>query len=63
LSRDVPTEAAFYIRDKAAESIEDIMRNATAQLNMIPQEAFQKCFQQWQDRWKKYYVTVFQVKS
>jgi len=20
---------------------------------MIPQEAFQKCFQQWQDRWKK----------
>jgi len=35
------------------ESREDIMRNATAQLNMIPQEAFQKCFQQWQDRWKK----------
>ena len=35
------------------ESREDIMRNATAQLYMIPQEAFQKCFQQWQDRWKK----------
>ena len=35
------------------ESREDIMRNATAQLDMIPQEAFQKCFQQWQDRWKK----------
>ena len=35
------------------ESREDIMRNATALLNMIPQEAFQKCFQQWQDRWKK----------
>jgi hypothetical protein len=24
-----------------------------AQLDMIPQEAFQKCSQQWQDRWKK----------
>jgi len=35
------------------ESREDIMRNATAQLNMIPQEAFQECFQQRQDRWKK----------
>ena len=35
------------------ESREDIMRNATAQLYMIPQEAFQKCFQQWQDCWKK----------
>jgi len=35
------------------ESSEGIMRNATAQLNMIPQEALQKCFQQWQDRWKK----------
>jgi hypothetical protein len=31
------------------ESREDITRNATAQLDMIPQEAFQKCFQQWQD--------------
>jgi hypothetical protein len=29
------------------------MWNATAQLDMIPQEAFHKCFQQWQDRWKK----------
>jgi hypothetical protein len=35
------------------KSREDIMRNATAQLNRIPQKAFQKCFQQWQDRWKK----------
>jgi hypothetical protein len=31
------------------ESRED----ATAQLDMIRQEAFQKCFQQRQDRWKK----------
>jgi len=35
------------------KSREDIMRNAKAQLYKIPQEAFQKCFQQWQDRWKK----------
>jgi hypothetical protein len=38
------------------ESRVEIMRNATAQLNMIPQEAFQKIFQkfsqQWQDHWK-----------
>ena len=36
------------------ESREDVMWNATAQLDMIPQEAFKKCFQQRQDRWKKY---------
>jgi len=35
------------------ESREDSMRNATAQLYKIPQVAFQKFFQQWQDRWKK----------
>jgi hypothetical protein len=35
------------------ESGEDITRNATAQLNMIQHEAFQKYFQQRQDRWKK----------
>jgi hypothetical protein len=35
------------------ESREDIMQNATAQLDIIPQEAFQKCFQQWQGWWKK----------
>ena len=35
------------------ESREDIMRNAMAQLYKIPQEALQKCFQQWQDCWKK----------
>jgi hypothetical protein len=29
------------------------MWNATAQLNTIPKNAFQKCFQQWHDRWNK----------
>jgi hypothetical protein len=28
-------------------------KDATAQLDMIPQDAFHKCSQQWQDRWKK----------
>jgi hypothetical protein len=32
---------------------EDIMRNATTQLNTIPKDAFQKCFQQWRFRWDK----------
>ena len=41
------------LKGKRFESREDIMRNATDLLNMVPQEAFQKCFQQWQDRWKK----------
>jgi len=41
------------LKGKRFESREDIMRNATDLLNIIPQEAFQKCFQQWQDRWKK----------
>jgi hypothetical protein len=36
-----------------SESGEDIMWNATAKLNTIPKDAFQKCFQQWRDRWDK----------
>jgi hypothetical protein len=36
------------------ESREDIMQNATAQLNTIPKDAFQKCFQQWRDHWNKF---------
>jgi hypothetical protein len=35
------------------ESREDIMKNATAQLVAIPNEDFQKCFQQWKCRWVK----------
>jgi hypothetical protein len=35
------------------ESREDIMRKATAQLNTIPKDAFQKCIQQWRDRCDK----------
>ncbi|PNF32541.1 hypothetical protein B7P43_G02465 [Cryptotermes secundus] len=35
------------------ESREDIVRNATARLIIIPKDAFQKCFQQWRKRWEK----------
>jgi len=34
-------------------SMEDIKSNATAELRKIPEEAFRRCFQQWQDRWSK----------
>jgi hypothetical protein len=34
-------------------TIEDIKSNATAELRMVPKEAFHRCFQQWQDRWSK----------
>ncbi|KAJ4450782.1 hypothetical protein ANN_02212, partial [Periplaneta americana] len=33
------------------ESREEIMRNATTELNTIPKEDFQRCFRQWKDRW------------
>ncbi|KAJ4434289.1 hypothetical protein ANN_22841 [Periplaneta americana] len=32
------------------ESREEIMRNATTELNTIPKEDFQRCFRQWKDR-------------
>ncbi|KAJ4439803.1 hypothetical protein ANN_07931 [Periplaneta americana] len=32
------------------ESREEIMRNATRELNTIPKEDFQRCFRQWKDR-------------
>ncbi|GFS61126.1 HTH_48 domain-containing protein [Trichonephila clavipes] len=34
------------------ESREEIMWNATTELNTIPKD-FQRCFQQWKDRWAK----------
>jgi hypothetical protein len=36
------------------ESREDIMRNATKELRSLQEKAFQKCFQQWKERWAKY---------
>ncbi|KDR06890.1 hypothetical protein L798_03371 [Zootermopsis nevadensis] len=34
-------------------TMEDITSNAMAELRKIPNEAFRRCFQQWQDRWSK----------
>jgi hypothetical protein len=36
------------------DSHEDIIQNTTKQLRSLPEEAFQKCFQQWKERWTKY---------
>jgi hypothetical protein len=35
------------------DSHEDIMQTATKELRSLPEEAFQKCFQQWEERWAK----------
>jgi hypothetical protein len=31
------------------DSHEDIVQNATKELRSLPEEAFQKCFQQWKE--------------
>jgi transposase len=36
------------------DSREDIMRNATKELRSFPEEAFEKCFQQWKESWDKF---------
>jgi hypothetical protein len=35
------------------DSSEDIMQNVTKELRSLPEEAFQKCFQKWKERWAK----------
>jgi transposase len=35
------------------ESTEDIQMSVTQVLNDIPQNTFQKCYKQWQHRWKR----------
>ena len=34
-------------------TMEDIKSIGMAELRKIPEEAFRRCFQQWQDRWNK----------
>jgi hypothetical protein len=34
--------------------MEDIQKNVTRALKAIPQQEFQKCFQQWQHHWAKW---------
>jgi hypothetical protein len=45
--RQLNTHAGIF------ESREEIMQNATAEMNTIPKEVFQKCFRQWKHRWAK----------
>jgi hypothetical protein len=41
------------LRGPSFASVEEIQQNVTTGLTAIPQEDFQMCFQQWQDRWRK----------
>jgi hypothetical protein len=41
------------LKDSHFDSCKDIMRNATKELRNLLEEAFQKCFQQWKERWAK----------
>jgi hypothetical protein len=35
------------------DSHEDIMQNAMKELRSLPEEAFEKCLQQWKECWAK----------
>ena len=41
------------MKGKRFESSEDIESSTTDILKAISKEDFQKCFQQWQERWNK----------
>jgi hypothetical protein len=41
------------LKGSGFDSCEDIMRNAKKALRSLLEEAFQKCFQQWKERWAK----------
>jgi transposase len=41
------------LKGSCSDSREDIMQNAMKELRSLPEEAFQKCFQQWKERWTK----------
>ena len=43
----------MHLKGTRFESWDDIIRNTTAKLYSIPKEAFQKCFEQWRNRWQK----------
>jgi hypothetical protein len=42
------------LKSSRFDSREDILRNATKELRSLPEEAFQKCFQQWKKCWAKH---------
>jgi hypothetical protein len=39
------------LKGTRSAATEGITSNGTAELRKIPEEAFRRCFQQWQDRW------------
>jgi hypothetical protein len=41
------------LKGSCFDSHEYVMWNATKVLRSLPEEAFQKCFQQWKERWAK----------
>lgn len=41
------------LKGKRFDTIPDIERATTEQLKALPKEAFQKCFQSWNQRWAK----------
>ena len=41
------------LKGNSFQEMEKIKRNVTKQLLAIPNSQFQKCFEQWKDRWKK----------
>jgi hypothetical protein len=43
----------FALRRRKFQDTEDIERKVTIALKAIPQQEFQKYFQQWQHRWAK----------
>jgi len=54
------------MKGRRFQDIEDIEKNVTAALKAIPQQEFEKCFQQWQHRWSKCIVAegeYFEVDS
>jgi hypothetical protein len=41
------------LKGRRFQDTEDIKKNVTMALKAIPQQKFQKCFQQWQHHWAK----------
>ena len=47
----------FALKGSRFDDVDTIKMNATQQLNNVTEEDFQRCFQQWQERWRKCIVS------
>lgn len=45
------------LKGRRFDDVDSIKMNATQQLNGVQKDEFQKCFQQWQERWRKCIVS------